>query len=115
MSHQDWKVVTFKKKIKKPQNKKIVKKKPNLNLNSNKLKKNISTKKLESDEPPKLQKIDKNVAKKIQQARNALKMTQQDLARKINVKKSIINDIETGKLLKNNFLINKVKKALKIK
>ena len=113
MDHQDWKPVVFKNpKAKKSlvQKKKVVKS----NLNSNSIT-NVNAKKLDDAEDVKLQHIPKSIGKQIQQARNAQKITQQDLANRLSVKKSIINDLESGKMLKNNQFVNKVKRALNLK
>ena len=113
MNHQDWNVVNIgnpnlkKKHIVK--NEKVVK----TNLNNNSFNK-INTKKLEETEDMKVEYVKKEDVKKIQQARVLLKLSQDDLAKKLCVKKNIINELESGKMLKNNQFISKVKKILKI-
>ena len=109
MDHQDWKPVILKK------NKKLEKiiekvKVNNLNSNSNQ---NINIKKLETEDI-KLEYIDKKVSKKIAKARLEQKISQQDLANRLCVKKNIINDLESGKILKNNKIIRKTLNILKI-
>jgi ribosome-binding protein aMBF1 (putative translation factor) len=107
MDHQDWKPVILSKK-KKPE--KIVEKVRKTN-NSNQ---NINLKKLEADDV-KLEYIDKSISKKISEARLHLKMSQQDLANRLCVKKNIVNDLESGKVLKNDQIIKKALKLLNIK
>lgn len=117
MDHQDWKPVVLRnpnaKNITEAKKKKLVK--STTSCNSNNLKGDVSIKKLDSNDVEKLGKVSKEDSKKIQQARLALKLSQQDLATKLNVKKNVINDLESGKMLKNNQLINKIKRVLKIK
>ena len=110
MDHQDWKPVILIKKNKSVKTLEKVKKN-NLNSNSNQ---NINYKKLDGDDV-KLEYIDKSISKKIVQARLSLKLSQQDLANKLCVKKNIINDLESGKILKNNRVIRKALNILKIK
>ena len=47
--------------------------------------------------------------------RTMKKMTQQDLANRLNVKKNIINDLESGKMILNKAFVSKVKRVLGIK
>jgi len=113
MNHQDWNTVNIgnpnlkKKHI--VQKEKIVK----TNLNNNSLQK-VNVIKLENTEEMKVEYVKKEDAKKIQQARVLLKLSQDDLAKKLCVKKNIINELESGKMLKNNQFLSKVKKILKI-
>ena len=111
MDHQDWKPVILKKSVKKSivEKKQVVK----TNLNSNSIS-NVNSKKLE-DEDVQLKYVPKSVGIEIQQARAAQKLSQQDLANRLCVKKNIINDLESGKMLKNNQFVSKVKRTLNIK
>ena len=59
-------------------------------------------------------KVSPELRKRIQQGRSALKWKQKDLAQKVNLSVSIINDIETGKAIYNHQHMNKIKRALKI-
>ena len=59
-------------------------------------------------------KIPDDIRKKIQQKRGELNMPQKQLAQKINIQVSIINEIETGKALYNHKHINKIKRILNI-
>ena len=75
----------------------------------------VNMKKIEDNEDMKVEYVSKSVSKQIQQARLEQKMTQQDLANRLCVKKNIINELESGKMLKNNKFISKVKSVLNIK
>lgn len=112
MDHQDWNPIILKSlKAKKTivDKKQIVK----INPNSNSIGK-INARKVEESEDMKTVYVSKSIGKQIQQARTIQKITQQDLANKLCVKKNIINDLESGKMLKNNSFVNKVKAYLKI-
>jgi|SaaInlStandDraft_7_1057024.scaffolds.fasta_scaffold69638_2 ribosome-binding protein aMBF1 (putative translation factor) len=112
MDHQDWKPVILHNPKKKPivEKNKVVK----TNLNSNSMM-DVNMKKIEDNEDMKVEYVSKSVSKQIQQARLEQKMTQQDLANRLCVKKNIINELESGKMLKNNKFISKVKSVLNIK
>ena len=112
MEHQDFRVITIGSKDKKKANlnKQIVKK--NIS-NSNNIY-NVNATKLENSDEIQLKYVDRNVVKKIIQARTLQKISQQDLANKLNVRKSVVTELESGKMLKNNQFISKVKKALRI-
>ena len=115
MNHQDWKPVILKKtqaqlhemRSKQNKNTKVLNsKKPNSNTA------NINARKLDEADIPVLKYVPKNIAKEIQQARTLKKMSQQDLATRLSVKKNIINDLETGKILNDKQFISKVKRVL---
>ena len=53
-----------------------------------------------------------SIQKAIQQARLACKMSQKELATKLQVQISVINDYENGKAVPNNLFISKIEKAL---
>ena len=112
MEHQDFRVITIGSKDKKKANlnKQIVKK--NIS-NSNNIY-NVNATKLENSDEIQLKYVDRNVVKKIIQARTLQKISQQDLANKLNVRKSVITELESGKMLKNNQFVSKVKKILRI-
>lgn len=71
-----------------------------------------ASKKVEEDELPKVKKLDNDFGKRLQQARCAKKMTQKDLAQKINEKQKVVQDYETGKAIPNHTVINKMERAL---
>lgn len=60
-------------------------------------------------------KLDMNVGKAIQQARQEKKLTQKDLATKINEKPNVINDYEAGRAVPNQQLLGKLERALGVK
>ena len=113
MDHQDWKQVILRNpnaQLRKEAEKKNVVKKPI----QNNLSGGVSFKKLDSDEVQKFEKVSKIDVQKIQQARLAQKMSQKDLANRLNVKQTVINELESGKMKKNNQFVSKVKKVLRI-
>jgi len=71
--------------------------------------------KLVSDEaePPKT--LGLTAGKQIFQARNALKLSQENLAQRINVKATTIRDYESGAVVPNRQVLNLLNKVLKIK
>ena len=118
MDHQDWKPVILRKsnaQLKKDN--KMAKetvlssKRPNSNSNTFEVNKN----KLDNDEVPAPTYVPKSICIEIQQARCAKKMSQQDLANRLNVKKNIVNELESGKMIYNKGFIRKVKNILQIK
>jgi putative transcription factor len=48
----------------------------------------------------------------MQQARAAASLSQQDLARRVNEKQSVINDYESGRAIPNGAVITKIERAL---
>lgn len=60
-------------------------------------------------------KLDSNVGKAIQQARQEKKFTQKDLATKINEKPNVVNDYEAGRAVPNQQLLAKMERALGVK
>jgi len=57
-------------------------------------------------------KVDLNLSKSIQQARLAKKMTQDQLAKQLNIDKKIITEYENGKAIPNGQVIAKIERAL---
>ena len=53
-----------------------------------------------------------NIQNAIKQARLNIKMSQKDLAQKLNVKVDVIIDYENGKAIPNNEFISKIEKIL---
>lgn len=53
-------------------------------------------------------------SKRIQRARNELGFNQEQLAAKLNEKRSVVRELETGTLIPNDALIRKLEKQLKI-
>ena len=59
--------------------------------------------------------VDKKISKNIQQARQAQKLTQKQLAQQVNQPVSVIQEYENGKAIPNAGLINKLERVLKTK
>ena len=60
-------------------------------------------------------KVEASVGKAIQQARQEKKLTQKDLATKINEKPNVVNDYEAGRAVPNQQLLAKMERALGVK
>jgi len=67
----------------------------------------------EEAEAPKILGLD--AAKLIQTSRCALNLTQVQLAQKINEKANLVKDYETGKVVPNRAVLNKINRVLGIK
>jgi len=114
MSHQNWDQVVFKKRI--PKTVKEAKAKgmttqqqtsrKNINYENT-----INMRKLENEEVD-IKKIDLNLSKLIQKARVNNKLSQKDLADKLNLKSNIIQGYESGKVIPNKTLLYKMGKVL---
>jgi len=59
-------------------------------------------------------KVSKNMGKVIAQGRQEKKMTQKELATKINEKPQVVQEYENGKAIPNSQVTNKIQKALGI-
>jgi len=59
--------------------------------------------------------VNQKLSTEIRTRRNLKGMTQKELAQKINVKPSLINDYESGKALPDPKIINKIKRILNFK
>lgn len=68
--------------------------------------------KVDTDDPTKPKTVSKDLAKQIIQARNAKKMTQKQLAQRINEEVSVITKYENGKAIVNHSILQKIRKAL---
>ena len=75
----------------------------------------IRLNKLENEEIVEQKKVPLELRKKIQQARSGKKMTQAQLAQKVNVKQNVINEYESGKAVPDNALLGKLERALGVK
>ena len=67
------------------------------------------------NDDPVIREMSHSIQKAIQQARMACKMSQKELATKLQVQPSIITDYENGKAVPNNLFISKLEKALNTK
>jgi ribosome-binding protein aMBF1 (putative translation factor) len=109
MQHQDWNTI-YVRANDVITSKKISEKKSTESkfLKENKMEKKIEEGNLKHD------KVKLDIGKQIQAKRLELGLTQKDLANKINIPVKTINEIESGKANKNQQLINKIKRFLKI-
>ena len=98
MSHQDWDTVTFRKKAK--ETKEVKKIKKNISQKAETIGKFIAP---------------SNFRKEMMQSRVQMKMTQQDLASKMNIQQNVIRDWESGKSVPNNNAIGKIERAIGVK
>lgn len=114
MEHQDWKPVVWTKKIEKknlPKTIEIKNEQKNKNTIKNTVKK-VYTDNNEEEIMPAI--IDHDLSKIIQQKRLLLKISQQELANKLSIPVSVINQYEKGEGIRNGTYINKIKKFLNI-
>lgn len=74
----------------------------------------VNIKKLEADEPEKLKTLAMSVKKRISQKRAEMKLTQEQLAQKINIPKKIIEDYEklSTVVVPNPNILNKIEKVI---
>lgn len=92
MNHQDWETVVLKK---------------------DKPKEKVSYQGSQSDKP--LKKISHDFKISLQKSRQSHKLSQKQLAQKINVSESLIKEYESGKAIPNGNIINKLNRVLGIK
>lgn len=100
MDHQDWTTIVLRKNNTQKQIHRPVNHKTFKNIDSS------------DPEPPKT--IGLSASKQIQQVRVAKKLTQKELAQKINVKPQLITDYEAGKAIPSRAVINKINRVLGI-
>ena len=105
LNHQDWETVTFVKP------KEYTPKETSEKQRTNEAAVHMS--KLESEDyrPPKPEKV---LGKALQQARTAKKMSQKDLATKLNTKQQSVQQWEAGKQVISGQYINSINKVLGI-
>eukprot|EP00585_Thalassiosira_rotula_P013568 CAMPEP_0196131676 /NCGR_PEP_ID=MMETSP0910-20130528/1578_1 /TAXON_ID=49265 /ORGANISM="Thalassiosira rotula, Strain GSO102" /LENGTH=168 /DNA_ID=CAMNT_0041391163 /DNA_START=179 /DNA_END=685 /DNA_ORIENTATION=- len=75
----------------------------------------VNARKIEESDDLKINKVDKNLSKAIQQARMAKKMTQKELATKINEKPQVVGEYENGKAVPNGQIISRMERILGVK
>jgi len=75
----------------------------------------VNMRKIEESNELKHAKVDKALSKAIMEARMAKKMTQKDLATKINEKPQVVGEYESGKAIPNGQIIIKMEKVLGVK
>jgi hypothetical protein len=112
MSHQDWNTVTIKNPSKVVLQKKIIPKKGDTSVNN-------GLKKIENDtENFTHVKIPLLLSREIITARNNMKLTQKDMAVKLNVQQNIYIELENGKAIYSSAtkqLINKMERIINVK
>ena len=102
---QDWETVTFKK----GPNKKNNKDAPKLSDEEIRLRKVEN-----SEDPQKQNKMNLKHCQLIQQGRLQKKVTQKDLANKLNVDVNTLSQYENGKIVPNRQILNKIARELNI-
>ncbi len=70
---------------------------------------------LENAETVTIQTIPLSISQEISKARMAMKLTQKELAQKINVQPAVITSYENGKAIPDNQVLQKIAKALNTK
>lgn len=75
----------------------------------------VNARKIEESDDLKMKRVDVNLSKAIQQARMAKKMTQKDLATKINEKPQVVAEYENGKAVPNGQIIVKIERELGVR
>ncbi|GLJ17775.1 hypothetical protein SUGI_0310340 [Cryptomeria japonica] len=76
----------------------------------------VNARKLEEEtEPAALQKISPEVRQAIQKARLEQKMSQAELAKRINERPQVVQEYESGKAVPNQAILSKMERALGIK
>jgi putative transcription factor len=112
MSHQDWATITIGNPVKKNVQKEIVAKKGDTSVSD-------GLKKIENDtENFSHQKIPSLLSREITSARNNLKLTQKEMAIKLNIQQNIYVELENGKAIYSSAtkqLINKMERVINVK
>jgi ribosome-binding protein aMBF1 (putative translation factor) len=117
MSHQDWEPVVFKKKNTEVQ--KEAQRRQSAQAASATVSKTANKpawkieKQVDGDGPP-VTYVSKDDANKIVQGRVAMKLSQKDLAQRLNMQFKDIQDIENGKAVENKAVLSKIKRFLHI-
>lgn len=113
---QDWNPVVIRKKktSKQIREENASKKKSIVKTHQNKQKNapDVNALKLEKEEIGKHEKVSVSLSKQIQKARLAKKLSQEQLAKLVNEKKSVIAEYENGKAIPDGKIMNKLSKAL---
>ena len=114
LDHQDWKQIIIHTKNKNVNDSNVKKTKviKNKNGEKNKIDNKLDKKVEEGD--MKHKNISLNLRQEIQKRRTSQNLTQKDLATKVNLPTTVINEIESGKAIYNHQHINKIKRYLKI-
>lgn len=104
MEHQDWNTVVWHKK-----------EQPNKERQNKNPPGTAKFRALDGDEPPAPKKVSQDVRMAIQKARCAKKMTQKELANRLNLSASTINEYESGKAIPNRQILSRIGRALGVK
>ena len=113
--HQDWKPVIFNKKSTTAKKSTTVTKVSNSKVNSNNNFSGTGKKIKDDDEVKRIPTVGIEIGKQIQAARCAKKITQKELANKMNMQPNIVQLHENGKALRNNALLAKFERTLGVK
>jgi len=111
-AHQDWSTITLTNPDKQKKIKVIVEKKGDTSIKDSLVKIDNETENFA------IQKIPQLLSKEIMQARVSSKITQKDLAVKLNIQQNVYSELENGKAIydaKTKQLITKLQNVLKIK
>ena len=112
MDHQDWKTVILRNPNNKPKPPPPVKVPVGkVNPNAGNLA-GTGKKVIEDGDVHKVDKVGSTIGKQISQARVAKKMSQKDLATKMQLQLQVIQQYENGKAVRNNSMLSKFEKAL---
>lgn len=114
LEHQDWKQIIIHSKHKNvnDSNNKKTKVVKNKNGEKNKIDNKLDKKVEDGDMKHKI--ISLKLRQEIQKRRTSQNLTQKDLATRVNLPTTVINEIESGKAIYNHQHMNKIKRFLKI-
>lgn len=114
LDHQDWKQIIIHSKHKNinDSNNKKTKVVKNKNGEKNKIDNKLDKKVEDGDMKHKI--ISLKLRQEIQKRRTSQNLTQKDLATRVNLPTTVINEIESGKAIYNHQHMNKIKRFLKI-
>ena len=114
LDHQDWKqiIIHSKQKNINSDNTKKTKVIKNKNGEKNKIDNKLDKKVEDGDMKHKI--VSLKLRQEIQKRRTSQNLTQKDLATRVNLPTSVINEIESGKAIYNHQHMNKIKRFLKI-
>lgn len=108
--HQDWNTVVFNKKVENARQ--VVKRENNATVTASGKPAWKIEQQVDGDTGKGIAYVGSDVAKAIVAARVAMKLSQKQLAQKINIQEKEIKDIESCKAVENRQLIARIKKAL---
>lgn len=109
-THQDWESVVLKKKVSKADMPKELAAKSSQAPKQTSI--GLDVKKLENAETFHHEHVNSELKQQIVKARLGLKMSQADLAKKINESQKLVQEYENGKAIPDNRVLQKMSKAL---